>query len=446
MLKELREKRAAAVARIKELQALNADESRKWSDEDEANWKAANADHDAIVAKIERAERAAKVESDLNERNEPPPAAAHNAQQSRENHDGEENRAPTQEDRSLALRAWMLRQSGRRVSQAHRDAANRCRVNLNAQEYVIPLLDTRSYQIFRGQEQRLATYVNLTAATGGYTVPTGFVANLERAMLAFSPLRGVADVIRTASGNALHWPTANDTSNKGELLAEETTVGDALAPSFGEKIFNAFKMSSKPVLVSSEILEDSAFDLSQVISSMLGERLGRIEADYFTTGTGTGQPGGVVAEATTGKTTSGQAVITIDEIIDLVHSVDPAYRTNPSCCFMASDGVWQYIRKIADGDGHHYWQPAVTLGQPDMLLGYRCVTNQSMAASVAHSAKTMLFGDFSKFKIRDVGSIRLRRLVERYADTDQEAFIAFSRVDSGVIDAGTHPIKLMVQA
>jgi HK97 family phage major capsid protein len=80
-------------------------------------------------------------------------------------------------------------------------------------------------------------------------------------------------------------------------------------------------------------------------------------------------------------------------------------------------------------------------GIPDRLLGYTYVVNQSMASTLAKAAKVVLFGDFSKYKIRDVAGIRLVRLDELFAQTDQVGFVAFLRTDGQLLDAGTNPVK-----
>jgi HK97 family phage major capsid protein len=69
-----------------------------------------------------------------------------------------------------------------------------------------------------------------------------------------------------------------------------------------------------------------------------------------------------------------------------------------------------------------------------------------MSATFTTGQKLMLFGDLSKYLIRDVSSIRLVRLEERYADLDQIAFIAFMRSDGNLLDAGTRPVKWLALA
>jgi HK97 family phage major capsid protein len=135
--------------------------------------------------------------------------------------------------------------------------------------------------------------------------------------------------------------------------------------------------------------------------------------------------------------------------VDLVHSVDPAYRVNAR--FMMNDATLKTIKKIkvlqysGDTTGVPLWSPSLVAGQPDTILGYPFVINQSMA-SPGSSAKKVIFGDLSKYIIRDVRDFTLLRLDERFAELGQVAFLAFSRHDGDLLDAGTDPVKYMQQA
>ncbi len=59
-------------------------------------------------------------------------------------------------------------------------------------------------------------------------------------------------------------------------------------------------------------------------------------------------------------------------------------------------------------------------------------------------AKTMLAGPFKKYKVRDVKKVQVKRLDERYADSDQVGFVAFMRSDGRILNAGTGPIRHLV--
>jgi len=98
------------------------------------------------------------------------------------------------------------------------------------------------------------------------------------------------------------------------------------------------------------------------------------------------------------------------------------------------------VRKLKDSQGHYLWAPPATPGARAVLLGYRLVTNNDVATMSAN-AKSILFGDFTRYKVRRVRDVTLVRLNERYADNLQTGFFAFARFDGNLIDAGTHPVK-----
>ena len=285
------------------------------------------------------------------------------------------------------------------------------------------------------------------AAAGGYTIAQAFSGELEVALKQFGGVRQAARVMQTETGAVMPWPTVNDTGNKGRLLAENTIVTNT-AMTFDVVNFGAFKFSSDSVLVSEELLQDSAFDLNAFIGSALGERLGRITNEFFTTGTGTGQPQGVVPFAASGHVSSAAAgtyVIGWEDLVALEHSVDPAYRASASARWMMNDKTLRDLKLIKDQEDRPIWLPGVAVREADTILGYQYTINQDMADQ-GENAKPLLFGDFSKFVVRDVRGVTLLRLVERYADFHQVGFLAFLRADSRGLNAGTGPIKFFQNA
>jgi HK97 family phage major capsid protein len=194
--------------------------------------------------------------------------------------------------------------------------------------------------------------------------------------------------------------------------------------------------TSKLVLVSYQLLNDSAIDVDGTLRSLLAERIGRIWNTHFTTGTGTSQPTGIVTGATTGVTgTTGQTLTVIyDNLVDLIHSIDPSYR-NANCKFMVADATLAAVRKLKDTQGHPLWQPSVQAGTPDTLLSYPVVINQDMPVMAAN-AKSILFGDIrSAYVARIVNDVQIVRLNERYADFLQVGFFGFARADGTVQNA-----------
>lgn len=277
-----------------------------------------------------------------------------------------------------------------------------------------------------------------TGAAGGYTVPQGFSGELEKSLKAFGGMRAVCRLFPTPAGNDIPWPTVDDTSNVGELLAENTAAA-AQDVTFGQITLKAYKYSSKIVLVSRELLQDSFFDIGTILRDLLTERVGRITNTHFTTGDNSGKPQGVVTASVQGRVgTTGQTTSVIaDDLVELEHSVDPLYR--PAGRFMMADSSLKVVKKLKDTTGRFLWQPSQAASIEggtstfNSILGYPYEINQDVPAMAAN-AKSILFGDFSKYVIRDVLDVQLLRLEERYAELAQVGFIAFMRADGRAIN------------
>ena len=279
-----------------------------------------------------------------------------------------------------------------------------------------------------------------TSAQGGYTVPTEVATSVADALKDFGGMRAVSEVFRTAQGNDINFPTSDGTSETGELIGENTTATGA-DPSFGVVTLKTYKFSSKVVACPFELLQDSSIDMEAFIKARLVTRLGRVTNTYFTTGTGTGQPNGIVTAAASGKVgTTGQTVTVIyDDLVDLVHSVDPAYRNLGRCKFMMNDSSLKVIRKLKDTAGRPIFMPGYDgLGGsfPDTLLGYPIQINQDIAVMAAN-AKSILFGDFTFYKIRDAMDIQMFRFEDSaYIKLGQIGFLAWMRSGGNFVDVG----------
>ncbi len=281
----------------------------------------------------------------------------------------------------------------------------------------------------------------VTGAAGGYTVPQGFFNELEIALKAYGGMRGAARVIPTATGNDLPMPNLNDTSNMGELVGENLPATNQDI-AFTQTIMKAYKYSSKTILIPIELLQDSAINVEGEVKDALVERIGRVTNLHYTTGDNSSKPQGAVTAATLGKTgANGQTTsITFDDLIDLEHSIDPAYRKNPGCGFMFNDSTLKALKKLKDSQGRPLWMPGLIEKEPDTINGYRYTINQDIAPMAA-GAKSILFGDMSKYIIRDVMDVMIIRISEKYIEQGQVGFLCFYRTDGRLRDAGMNPIK-----
>lgn len=279
-----------------------------------------------------------------------------------------------------------------------------------------------------------------TAAQGGYTVPTEVATSVADALKVYGGMRAVAEVFWTAQGNDINFPTSDGTTETGELIGENTTATGA-DPSFGVVTLKTYKFSSKIVAVPFELLQDTSIDIEAFIKTRLVTRLGRVTNTYFTIGTGSSQPNGIVNASSAGKIgTTGQTTIVIfDDLIDLIHSVDPAYRALGRCKFMMNDASLKVIRKLKDSQGRPIFLPGYEgLSGPiaDTLLGYPIQINQDVA-TMAANAKSILFGDFTFYKIRDAMDIQMFRFDDSaYIKLGQIGFLAWMRSGGNFTDVG----------
>ena len=423
-IKEMREKLGSIAAEIRS--QADASNGRAQTPEERTAWDKANADYDNLRASIDREERAAGLSIVA-----PPAAASVPGSQSAPG----AARIVNSETRSLALAGLIFRKLGEsgRITPQIQESMTACGVDADG---------VRFRTLRRPCEVRNMN--GQVGADGGFLLPTITMTEIERAQLFYGSVRNVSAVLQTENGNTIDWPTVDDTSNEGELVSEggTTSTGNVTV---ARKRWNAYTLRSKVVKLSFELVQDAPQNLEAVIMEIIGERLARGMNRYLTTGTGASQPYGVVTASTLGKTTASATAIAADEVLDLLFSVDPAYRMNAS--FMVNDGIALAVRKLkGSGSGDYLWQPGLQLGQPDRLLGYPISYNNHMQATVATATKTMLFGDFSKYKVREVAGVRTQVLNELYANTGEIGIQSFQRFDGNILNAGVAPIKHMLQA
>ena len=377
-LTDLQEKRGRLVTQAREaLDEIkgNTDEAR--ASELEARHDAIMADFDKVEAQIAREERQAAVEARL-----------------------EEQRAKSRPE----LGGSEARGSDEPAKPEYREAfIELARAGFNPQEISAEARATIKAGVaeFRAQ--------TTSATAGGYTVPTDLASTIDKTMKMWGPMydEAITTVLNTASGNPIDFPTVDDTAVAVAQHSEGGAMTDdgGVDATFGKMTLNAFAYDTEWVQVSMELLQDSAVNIETFLGELLGERLARRVNTELTTGDGTGHPNGIVTASTAGKTAASTSAFTADEIIDLFHSVDPAYRASPKARFMFSDPVLAAIRKLKDGDNNYLWQMGdVRVGAPGTLLGQPYSVNQAMSAAFTTGQKLVLFGDFSKYYVRKVGA------------------------------------------
>jgi HK97 family phage major capsid protein len=273
-----------------------------------------------------------------------------------------------------------------------------------------------------------------TAAEGGFTVPKEVATMVIDRLRAYGGMRDVATILPTASGVDMNWPTSDGTADVGGIVGQNQPApsGDI---TFGTVGLNTFYYTSYKIALPLELIQDSAIDVITYVIDRLSTRIARIQNTHFTVGAGTTLPDGVIPRSGTGKIgTTGQTLtVGYDDLIDLKHSVNRAYRRNAS--YMMNDLSVATVSKLKDTTGRPVWTPSLLVDAPDTLCGFPVAINDDVAVMAAN-ARSIAFGDFSKYTIRDVqGTTRIQRFDDSaFALLNQVGFCGWTRSGGNLLD------------
>ncbi len=276
-----------------------------------------------------------------------------------------------------------------------------------------------------------------TTTQGLEWVPDTAMAALDKALLEFGGMRQVARVVSTATGSAFPVPIVDDTGNSGTVRAESAASTETDVTT-SQIVLGAFTIDSDIVRVTFEMFQDSEFDMGTVLLDLLGERVARRENSEFTVGVGGAANAQGIVEATgtdgvdnSNITLATNSTVTYNNLVDIMHSVDPAWRMGGGT-WMFNDTMLSRAERITGADGQPLWQPNVQEGTPMRLLGFPIQINQDMLSTA--SSRCIVFGNIRRaYWIREVAGFELRRTEHRYFENRQVGFLGTIRSDGDVI-------------
>ena len=391
LIQKLHEDSLAAQKQARDISDLVAAENRDFTAEEEGAWQQANKDYDEISGRVK----------DLLEH----------------------------EARSADI-AKMLGELG-----DQKDADNKPGPVSDEARLRAILTERRGAADF-GPESR--TLSKLTAGAGGNVVPTGFYDTLFEAIVeASSVMAANATVLDTASGENIQLPLTS-TFPAAVQVAEAATIG-ASDPSFGQTTIGSYKFAFL-TQASSELLDDNAVNLVEVLGRRGGEAIGNGIGAAFITGSGSGAPTGIVGAAGFATVASAAGSVaagfTYDDILTVQHSITRPYRVGAS--FICNDSVTLQLRKLREygaGTGQYLWQPAATLGAPETLAGNPIYTDPAMPTATTNGTKGLAFGNWSRgFVVRIAGGVRVELSTEFAFNTDLTTWRFITRADSRIVD------------
>ena len=381
---ELREKRANLWNATKAFLDSHRGEDGMVSAEDNATYEKMEADVVALGKEIERLERQAAIDREMDQPTSTPLV-------------------------SRPVPATVERKQGRATDEYKKAFWNQMRGRVNREVY-------NALQVGELSE-------------GGYTVPDEFDRQLIEGLEDENIMRGLVHIIRTGSGE--HKIPIVASHGTGSWVEEEQQIPES-DDAFSQVTLTAHKFATM-IRISRELLNDSAFDLAAYIAHEFVRRAGAAEEAAILTGDGSHKPIGLLHDtlgAQTGVTAASASAITADELIDLQHSLKSGYRRK--AVWIMNDATISAIRKLKDGQGQYIWQPGIKEGAPDMLFNQRVLMSNYMPL-IGCGNKVILYGDYSYYWLAEREGRTLERLNELYAVTDQVGFKMTERLDGRLI-------------
>jgi HK97 family phage major capsid protein len=309
-----------------------------------------------------------------------------------------------------------------------------------------PLTDEEAERVaeLEGQLKMVERDAELRSRVRAYNTPvrTDVHVNVAGADRPDPQMRAFTHYLRTGEVNSdlAEFRAQSEGTNVGEIVAEGGTFAAGADLVFASRALSAYKYmaggaGNTPLKVSWELVQDAEYDIVGLLTRKLGERIARIQAVHWATGTGTGQPQGLVTPLTTiGAIANNTTGPTYAELLATVLALDPAYRAGAE--WVMNDATYGKIMGLVDTTGRPLVNQSVDsisgrIGQAT-LMGYPVVVDQAMPSAAA-GAKFLVFGDIGEaYVIRRVKDVTLVTLNELYAANGQTGYMAWARADGAV--------------
>lgn len=394
----LRERRARIYAEAKNLADHAAADNRSFTGDEETRWTALNAELDTLDGRL----------AELRE---------------------QDQRATNTEDAFRQLLAGRV--ETRTAADTDLDARFRAAVLDNDRKPIVVANPCDRSGHRPGVERR-----DLATTSGGGLLPTSFFNTVQRHLVeSAAVLAAGATVLNSTTGEPIKVPksTAHSTA---AIVGEGGLIGES-DPTLGSVQLGAYKYGFL-VQITHELANDSNFDLLSYLGEQAGIAIGNAFGAHAITGTGTGQPRGILTDATVGKTGANAAagVFTADELIDLYFSLAEPYARSASAGWIMRTSTLGMVRKLkASGTGEYLFNQDVPAGSgaAGTLLGRPVYLDPTMPA-VAVNAKSIAFGDLSRYWVRQVEGLRFERSDDFAFSNDLVTFRALARLDGALVD------------
>jgi len=292
-----------------------------------------------------------------------------------------------------------------------------------------------------GYNPHLPEQRNLSvSAEGSATIPADVFPVLGEVTTYYAPLLDYVTVEQKQPGYSTKFITETDSTNFLTVSSEGSTPVET-DQTFSDTVKN-YDLLTGNVKASLQLIDDSRFDITQLITRAAGRRLGKSYEAILVNGTDpASNPApnnqGLANAAAVGTTTATLAAgIGMADLTNLVESLDPSRWSK--AVFLLSGGTYQYLMKQVDGSGRRFWEE---LGE-GRLWQWPVVICNALPQTFTANGIPVLFGDLSTYGVSHTG-LSLQVLFERYIDQFKRGFQLSSQIASQqLVPGGIKALKL----
>lgn len=246
-------------------------------------------------------------------------------------------------------------------------------------------------------------------------------------------IRGQATKFQLPKAESLGQVTLDTDPDDFEWTTELKTGSEDQATAFGLRELYPHPMA-KRLKISEKLIRSAAVDIEAFVMSRLAYKAGVTEEKAFLTGDGNKKPLGIMTASNLGIPTSRDVVagsttaVTADGLLDVYYSLKTQYLQK--AVWGLSRALCKQLRKLKDGEGQYLWAPGIQAGQPDLILGRPFFMSENMPATFTSGLYLGFFGCLEYYYIADALNMRIQRLEELYAETNQVGFILRKETDA----------------
>ncbi len=257
----------------------------------------------------------------------------------------------------------------------------------------------RQNMLSQDEQRALERAMSLTDSAGGYLVP--FQLDPTVIISSNGSVNDIRMVARQVVATGDTWSGVSSGAVSWGWAAEGAEVGDG-ATTFAQPQVPVYKADGF-VPISIEALQDEA-NVTAEVARLLAFGKDTLEAAAFATGTGSGQPTGIVtalvASSPTVIVTSASAnAYTAADVYAMENALPARHRKNAS--WLANRTIYNLTRQFDTAGGAQMWE-RIGAGMPAELLGRPALEAEDMDKTYGSGENYVaVYGDFQNYVIAD---------------------------------------------